>query len=391
MNHRREISAGRWPRDCRDGGCQQPQDKANNDSHHAACERAASCSNGTTRRSTELRLTRARYAEAPPALGGEALEEVEVVGPFRRLPDQFVEPLCILADQVRQRSALTPSRMMVAASAAVVGASSRNRRVRSIARVWMSASDMAATSWPAAAASSRVRAISAAANVSDSLPLWIFRELAEIEVPMWPGITTEHLICGACTARSVISASVKPFTANFAAQYAVWEMRGPDRCPETVDAAGVDDVRLVGLLQHRQEGARAQIDAAPADVEGPLPRFAAVGEHAAAATDAGVVEQQMDPIGRLLLGHLVAKPLHLAFVRHVGDVDGDAQALRQSCGLAKPFGLGHRLREEIAHGDVTAFRGQLSHQLPAHAGAAAGHHRDLVGKLLHGLLLTLLQ
>ena len=61
----------------------------------------------------------------------------------------------------------------------------------------------------------------------NSLPLWIFRELAEIEVPMWPGITTEHLICGACTARSVISASVKPFTANFAAQYAVWEMRGP--------------------------------------------------------------------------------------------------------------------------------------------------------------------
>jgi hypothetical protein len=32
----------------------------------------------------------------------------------------------------------------------------------------------------------------------------------------------------------------------------------------------------------------------------------------------------------------------------------------------------------------------LPHQLPAHAGAAAGHDRDLVGECLHGLLLTLL-
>ena len=50
-----------------------------------------------------------------------------------------------------------------------------------------------------------------------SLPLWILRELETIEVPMWPGITTEHLMCGAFSRRSVISASVKPFTANFAA------------------------------------------------------------------------------------------------------------------------------------------------------------------------------
>src|SRR6185437_3640413 len=44
-----------------------------------------------------------------------------------------------------------------------------------------------------------------------------------------------------------------------------------DLRPETVDAAGIDDVTLVRLLQHRQEGAGAEIDAAPADVEGPLP------------------------------------------------------------------------------------------------------------------------
>ena len=34
---------------------------------------------------------------------------------------------------------------------------------------------------------------------------------------MWPGITTEHLMCGALSLRSLISASVKPFTANLAA------------------------------------------------------------------------------------------------------------------------------------------------------------------------------
>ena len=39
-----------------------------------------------------------------------------------------------------------------------------------------------------------------------------------IGVPMCPGMTTEHLMCGALTLRSLISASVKPFTANFAAQ-----------------------------------------------------------------------------------------------------------------------------------------------------------------------------
>ncbi|HXC12610.1 MAG TPA: hypothetical protein VNV39_07190 [Stellaceae bacterium] len=62
---------------------------------------------------------------------------------------------------------------------------------------------------------------------SASPPLWILREFAVIEVPIWPGITTEHLTCGALILRSAISASVKPLTANFAALYAVCGMRGP--------------------------------------------------------------------------------------------------------------------------------------------------------------------
>jgi hypothetical protein len=39
-----------------------------------------------------------------------------------------------------------------------------------------------------------------------------------MEVPIWPGMTTEHLICGALICRSAISASVNPLTANFAAE-----------------------------------------------------------------------------------------------------------------------------------------------------------------------------
>ena len=42
-------------------------------------------------------------------------------------------------------------------------------------------------------------------------------ELMAMEVPMWPGITTETLTWGALRAKSVISASLNPFTANLAA------------------------------------------------------------------------------------------------------------------------------------------------------------------------------
>ena len=46
-------------------------------------------------------------------------------------------------------------------------------------------------------------------------------------VPMWPGITTDARTCGALSRRSVISASVNPLTANFAALYAVCGRAGP--------------------------------------------------------------------------------------------------------------------------------------------------------------------
>ncbi len=70
---------------------------------------------------------------------------------------------------------------------------------------------------PIEAMRDRACATSASVISSDSLPLWILRELATIDVPMCPGITTEHLMWGALIRRSVIRASEKPFTANFAA------------------------------------------------------------------------------------------------------------------------------------------------------------------------------
>jgi hypothetical protein len=44
---------------------------------------------------------------------------------------------------------------------------------------------------------------------------------------MWSGMTTETFICGAFTRKSATSASVKPFTANFAADWAVCGTLGP--------------------------------------------------------------------------------------------------------------------------------------------------------------------
>ena len=101
----------------------------------------------------------------------------------------------------------------------------------------------------------------------------------------------------------------------------------PDRGPKAVDATDVDDVALVGVLQHRQKRAGAVIDAAPADVERALPFVAVIGNHAAAAADTGVVEQQVDLVGLVAVGNLGAKPLDLRPVGDIGDVRRNAQPL----------------------------------------------------------------
>jgi hypothetical protein len=135
----------------------------------------------------------------------------------------------------------------------------------------------------------------------------------------------------------------KSFHREFGGRVGGVRRRHADRRPEAVDAGGVDDMSLVGLQEQRHEGADAEIDAAPADVEGLLPRLARVGEQAAAATDAGIVEQEMDLAGRLLVDQFIAETDQLVLDRDVGDVGGDAQALRQPLHLAQPPGVGHCL------------------------------------------------
>ena len=57
--------------------------------------------------------------------------------------------------------------------------------------------------------------------------------LITIDVPMCPGITSDTFTCGAFRRQSLTSAPVKPFTANFAALYAVCAVCGPGATPRS--------------------------------------------------------------------------------------------------------------------------------------------------------------
>ena len=99
--------------------------------------------------------------------------------------------------------------------------------------------------------------------------------------------------------------------ANFAQ---LLKEKGTDALRRALEKEDKGRVNVVGstgnqiaVVRKRQEGADTEIDAAPADVEGALPRVAGVGEQAAAAADAGIVEQKMDPVGLVLLGQFVAE------------------------------------------------------------------------------------
>src|SRR5215469_10170040 len=157
----------------------------------------------------------------------------------------------------------------------------------------------------------------------------------------------------------------------------------PDRRPETVDAAGIDDVALLSFQQHRQEGAGAVVNSAPTDVEGPLPFLSAVGDHTAAAADTGIVEEEMDLIGAETLGDLVAKSLDLRLVGYIGEMRRDTQALRQPRRLAQPPGFRHPLRRDIAHRDIAGLGGQLAYELSPHSRTAPCDDRDPAREILH--------
>ena len=106
-------------------------------------------------------------------------------------------------------------------------------------------------------------------------------------------------------------------------------------------------------------------------------------EHAAAPADARIVEQQVDLVGTVALGDLIAEALHLRRVGDVSDMRGDAQALRQSRGLTETRRLDHTLRRDVTRRDVAGLGNQLADELPPHPRAAAGDDRDPAREVLH--------
>ena len=179
---------------------------------------------------------------------------------------------------MRQRPALTPSRMIVAACGG-----GHRRLVAELPRALGARSSGCRHPTPARGpargreARPRLRDLPPGPCASESVAEDL-RVLKAITVPMWPGMTTEHLTCGAFTRRSMMQRLGEALHRELGRAVGGVREPGPERGPEAVDAAGVDDVALVRRDQHRQERARAVVDAAPADPEGALPLRATVDE-----------------------------------------------------------------------------------------------------------------
>ena len=139
---------------------------------------------------------------------------------------------------------------------------------------------------------------------------------------------------------------------------------------------------LVGGDEQRQEGSGAVVDAAPTHGEAPVPRFTGVGEEAAAAAQAGVVEQEVDVVGLVLLDDLVAEREDRLLRRDVAEVGGDPRVRRRFLGH-RP-GLVELVGREVARGDVASGRDQLQHQLAPHAARATRDDRQFSVEVLHG-------
>jgi hypothetical protein len=78
------------------------------------------------------------------------------------------------------------------------------------------------------------------------------------------------------------------------------------------------------------------IDAAPADREGLVPLGPLSGNEAAAAADAGVVEQKVDVVGVEGASGLLGEPADLRLVRDVGEVGADPGALGRPIPVPPP-------------------------------------------------------
>ena len=81
---------------------------------------------------------------------------------------------------------------------------------------------------------------------------------------------------------------------------------------------------LCAGLKRQHEGPRAEVNTFPAHRKGSLPVLALALHKRAAATDTGVVKQQIDMLGLVLLKNLVTKLEHLRLVAEIANVRGHA-------------------------------------------------------------------
>ena len=69
-------------------------------------------------------------------------------------------------------------------------------------------------------------------NRSEPVPLCIFRVLETIEVPVWPGITTEHFTCGSVEPKIGDEGFGEPFYGEFRRAISGVRNMRPHRGPE---------------------------------------------------------------------------------------------------------------------------------------------------------------
>lgn len=129
------------------------------------------------------------------------------------------------------------------------------------------------------------------------------------------------------------------------------------------------------LDEQRQKLPGTVVHAVPTHGKGFLPMGSITGDETAAATDAGVVKQKIDVVGRLIGDNGGTKILHLRLARDVGEEGGYTGVLWGSR-AAQPVSFRHVFFANVAHGHVGALAGQGQRQLPSHTRAAARHYGD---------------
>ena len=182
---------------------------------------------------------------------------------------------------------------------------------------------------------------------------------------MCPGMTSATFTCGACTRRSVISASEKPFTANLAAQYGVCGTVGPRLAQKPLMLEVLNQAGLVARHQQGNEGPGAVVHAIPADAENPLPLLPVTVDECDGAADTGIVEQQVDALCFVLLHHRIAECEHLGLVCDIALVRGDPHGIAAHRGR-----LVEAVRENVAGRHIATRRRELNREFAPDSASA---------------------